>query len=95
MQGTEASLLLLLLVSNDLSFRSSLLLHFKVHYHHQLDWSVDLNSSFNQPGGYMLLKTNEEMGEAGLAECQATITEPSSILAPGYADTHKQFRFNY
>ena len=44
--------------------------NFKVHYHHQLDWSVDLSSSFNHPRGYMLLKTNEEMGEAGLAASQ-------------------------
>ena len=34
----------------------------------------------------MLLKTNEEMGEAGLAAHQASQIEPSSILAPGYAD---------
>jgi hypothetical protein len=36
----------------------------KVHYHHQLDWSVDLSSSFNHPCEYMLLKTKEEMGES-------------------------------
>ena len=35
----------------------------------------------------MLLKTNEEMGEAGLAACQASQKEPSSILAPGKADS--------
>ena len=35
----------------------------------------------------MLLKTYEEMGEAGLAVCQASQIEPSSILAPGYVDT--------
>ena len=36
--------------------------------------------------GYMLLKTNEEMGEVGLKARQASQIEPSSILAPGYAD---------
>jgi hypothetical protein len=41
--------------------------NFNVHYHKQQDWSVNLSSSFNHPRGYMLLKTNEEMGEAGLA----------------------------
>jgi hypothetical protein len=34
----------------------------------------------------MLLKTNEEMGEAGHAVRQASQIEPSFILAPGYAD---------
>jgi hypothetical protein len=33
----------------------------------QIDWSVDLSSSFNHPRVYMLLKTNEEIVEAGLA----------------------------
>ena len=35
--------------------------------------------------GYMLLKTNEDMGEAGLATHQASQIEPSSNLVPGYA----------
>jgi hypothetical protein len=35
----------------------------------------------------MLLKTNEEMGEAGISAHQASKIEPSSILAPGSADT--------
>jgi hypothetical protein len=35
----------------------------------------------------MLLKTNVEMGEAELAVRQASQTEPSTILTPGYADT--------
>jgi hypothetical protein len=34
----------------------------------------------------MLLKTNEEMGKAGLAVHQASKIEPSSILAHGYTD---------
>jgi hypothetical protein len=34
----------------------------------------------------MLLKTNEEMGEAGLAARQASQKKTSSILAPGYED---------
>ena len=38
----------------------------------------------------MILKTNEEMGEAGLADGQASQIEPSSILAPGYADAREQ-----
>ena len=46
---------------------------------HGCDWSVDLSSSFNHPHGYMLLKTNEEMGEAGLAARQASQIEPSSL----------------
>jgi hypothetical protein len=28
--------------------------------------SADVSSPFNHPYGYMLIKTNEEMGEAGL-----------------------------
>jgi hypothetical protein len=36
----------------------------------------------------MLLKTNEEMGEAGLAERQVSNIEPSSILVPGYDFYH-------
>jgi hypothetical protein len=36
----------------------------------------------------MLLKTNEEIREAGLATCQASKIEPNSILAPAYADAH-------
>jgi hypothetical protein len=35
----------------------------------------------------MLQKNNEEMGEEGLAARQVSQREPSSILAPGYADT--------
>ena len=51
--------------------------------------SVDL-SSFNYSHGYMLLKTNEEMGEAGLAASWESQIEPISILAPGHADAHEQ-----
>ena len=47
---------------------------------------MDLSSSFNHSRGYMVLKTKEEMGEAGLAARQASQIEPSSILAPGHAD---------
>ena len=36
----------------------------------------------------MILKTNEEMGEAGLAARQASQIKLSSILACGYADAH-------
>ena len=43
----------------------------------------------------MLLKTNEEMGEVGLEARQASKIEPISILAPGYADAHEQFGWNY
>ncbi|CDQ71450.1 unnamed protein product [Oncorhynchus mykiss] len=65
---------------------------------------VDLNSSFNHPRGYrllktneemargyMLLKTNKEMGEAGFAAPEASQIEPSSILVPGYADLIEQY----
>jgi hypothetical protein len=34
----------------------------------------------------MFLKTNEDMGEAGLAAHQGSQFEQSYILAPGYAD---------
>jgi hypothetical protein len=37
--------------------------------------------------GYLLLKTNEEMGEAGLAARSASQIELTSILALGNADT--------
>ena len=47
---------------------------------------MNLTSSFNHPRGYMLLKPNEKMGEAGLAARQALQKEPSSNLVPGYAD---------
>jgi hypothetical protein len=69
-----------------LDFIWQLTTNFKVHYHHQLDWSVNLSLFFNHPRGYMLLKTNEDIAEAGLATRQASQIEPSSILAPGYAD---------
>jgi hypothetical protein len=39
----------------------------------------------NHPRGYVLLTTNEEMGEAGLAARQV-LQEQSSILVPGFAD---------
>ena len=52
--------------------------------------SVDLSSPFNHPYGYMLIKTNEEMGEAGLGALWASQIEPSSILAPGRADACEQ-----
>ena len=41
--------------------------------------------------GNMLLKTNEEMGEAGLAVHQTSQIEPSSIFAPGYSDACEQY----
>jgi hypothetical protein len=48
--------------------------------------SANLSSSFNHPRGYMLLKTNEEMGETGLAARWVSQIEPISILGPGHAD---------
>jgi hypothetical protein len=56
------------------------------------DWSADLSSSFNHPRGYTLLKTNEEMGEAGLASRWPSQIEPISILAPGLADARWRAR---
>ena len=38
----------------------------------------------------MLIKINEETGEAGLAVWRASQIEPSSILAPGYADAREE-----
>ena len=67
-----------------------------VFYHNQLDWSVHLSSSFKHLRGYMLLKTNEEVGETGLALRQVSQIEPSSILAPGYASRAMSMQqFNY
>jgi hypothetical protein len=40
--------------------------------------------------GYMLSKTNEKMGEAGLAARWVSQIGPISILAPGHADARKQ-----
>jgi hypothetical protein len=37
----------------------------------------------------MLLKTNEEMGEVGLAARHASKIEPRSILVPGYTVVRK------
>ena len=38
----------------------------------------------------MLLKTNEEMEDTGLEAHPVSQIEPSSILAPGYADAREQ-----
>jgi hypothetical protein len=83
------------LVSINLSFR--LLLHWTLYGGWQptwrcittTNWTRDLSSSFNHPRGFMLLKTNE-VGEAGLATRKVSQIEPSSILAPGYADMRRQ-----
>jgi hypothetical protein len=40
--------------------------------------------------GYMFLKVNEEMGEAGLAACSAPQIESTSIFAPGNTDAREQ-----
>ena len=42
--------------------------------------------------GYLLLQTNEEIGEAGLAARSASEIEPISILAFGNADARWRAR---
>ena len=42
--------------------------------------------------GYLLLSTNEEMGEAGLAARSASEIELTSILAVSNADAHWRAR---
>jgi hypothetical protein len=64
--------------SLDFIWRLASNFHNKVYYHNQ---PTDLGSYFNHPCGYMLLKANEEMGEAGLALRSASQIEATSILA--------------